>query len=585
MSENRGNASDDISFKKLFVPLTTIEVIHYIVIVGLIVFFNSLFNPFIADDTAQIIQNHFVHSITNFPIFFTGGTFLAGDSLTGIYYKPLLTTVFSGIYSVFGPTPFFFHLTQLLFHMLNSILVYVLFSKFLTKYISLFLALIFLVHPINSESVIYISNMQEPLFFIFGISGLHMYLRDKISVRFAVIAQSFFLLSMLSKETGVLFLIITFLYIIFFKRTLIKTYIIFSLCTITIYSILRFFIAQIYFNQDIISPIMSATFVERLLTIPSIYLYYITTFFFPKTLLLSQQWIIKSADPASFYVPLAIDILVVLLMISVIIMVLKISRKVDKAVYLFTVWLVIGLLLHSQIFPLDVTISDRWFYFPIVGLLGLLGIIFETFYNKLNLPNKTPIFIILILVVVLLLSVRTIVRNSNWADPVTLYSHDISNMRPNFSLENSLAAKYLNSNQLPLALSHAKRSVDLYPTFANLTTLGIIYTRMGDIRNGKIFFKKAIQKGENYLLAYQNLAGIYAFYESPKTADKEIGNFITRFPNISKLYIYRAIAAYRGDEKEDAKKYAQKACQLSYDQECLYLLQRIASNLPIEINK
>lgn len=538
MSDYEHHAEDDFSLKKLFIPLTTLKAIHIIVIVGFIVFFNSLFSPFIGDDYGQIIQNQLIHSLSNFPLFFTGGSFGAGGGLAGIYYKPISSFVLSGIYTLFGASPFFFHSTQLMLHIINTFLLYLLFSKFLKNYFALFLAFIFLIHPINSESVVYVSNIQEPLFFLFGIIGILFLSQKNISTRSLLVSQIFFLLSLFSKETGILFVMAAFLYVIFFKKAYLKYFIIFIILMISTYSLFRFLVGGVYFNQEALSPIMQASLYERVISIPAILLYYLKTFFFPMTLLFSQQWVVGQADLASFIIPLLFDLLFLILFASVVIVTIKNSLKSLKPLLFFSTWFFIGLILHFQIFPLDTTVSDRWFYFPIVGFLGVIAISMQSFFEKIKYSQKKILYILIAISIISLLSLRTVIRNSNWHDPVTLYTHDIPLMKPNFSLENALAYEYLERRDLGKALTHAKKSVDLFPTFLNLTNLGAIYTEMGDIKTGKIYYIKAIGKGNNFYLAYQNLAGISALYDDPGEAKKSILEYIKRFPNNPRLYIH-----------------------------------------------
>jgi hypothetical protein len=60
----------EFSFKNYFVPLTTLKAIHFIILIGLIIFFLSLFNNFIGDDNTQIIDNSSITSLQNVPEFF-----------------------------------------------------------------------------------------------------------------------------------------------------------------------------------------------------------------------------------------------------------------------------------------------------------------------------------------------------------------------------------------------------------------------------------------------------------------------------------------------------------------------------------
>jgi hypothetical protein len=65
---------------------------------GIVVFWSGLTSPFLGDDFDQIVDNIPVHSLANIRLFFEGGTFYNGHGLaplSGAYYRPLMTAVFS----------------------------------------------------------------------------------------------------------------------------------------------------------------------------------------------------------------------------------------------------------------------------------------------------------------------------------------------------------------------------------------------------------------------------------------------------------------------------------------------------------
>ena len=64
------NTKDDFSFNQFFSPLTTSKAIHFIVIIGFLVFGNMLFNSFVADDITLILTNPTIHSLSNFSTLF-----------------------------------------------------------------------------------------------------------------------------------------------------------------------------------------------------------------------------------------------------------------------------------------------------------------------------------------------------------------------------------------------------------------------------------------------------------------------------------------------------------------------------------
>lgn len=573
----------EISLKDYFIPLTTTKVIHYILILGIIVFGNALFNGFLADDNGQILDNQMVHSFTNFLQFFSSGSFASANS-AGIYYKPVFSAVLSVIYSFFGPVPFYFHSFQLLLHCTNAILIFLLFSKFLNRQIAFFLSLIFLVHPINVEAVVYISDLQDPLYFFWGIIGLLLLMKEKVSYRLLIITQFLFMLSLLSKETGILFLIISFLYVVFYKRHLAAAFAISATCLLAVYSYLRFIVAGIFFNKDILNPIMDATLAERLISMPSILSYYITTFFFPKILLFNQQWVVTNPDFQSFVLPLIIVILFFTILGLTVWLLFHFKRQQRKYIFLMLTWFFIGIFLHMQIFPLDATVADRWFYFPMVGLLGILGLAFQTLYPRISFPKKQIILVVIAVVVISSLAIRTVIRNANWHSPKSLYTHDLSIMRPNFSLENALAYEYAKEGNMNDALIHAERSVQIYPTFVNLTNLGALYAQKGDIGRAKGLYEQSIGSSKNYYLAYENLLLLHIKHSDEAEAKKFAQKATETFPNSKKLWLYRIIAEYKYGDQQGALAAAEQYHTLSTSEESYAILHRLQNKQPLNIS-
>ena len=260
---------------------------HYynllIILVGLITYGNVFFNGFVWDDQSQIIDNIAIHKLSNIGSFFTGSSFYGGGSekLVGMYYRPMMTLTFSLLYTIFGAKAFPFHLLSLTLHILNATLVFILFKKFFSKNLSLLLTLLFLVHPIQTEVVNYISALGDTLSFSFGITGLLLIMEKKQVVKTRlVLVGLFFLGSLLSKETGILFLIAAFIYRgLYHKEFVYSTIPIIG--SLSIYGFLRLIVAQIRIPLQPFIPIMAASFIEKVMSAPKIFVYYINTFFFP----------------------------------------------------------------------------------------------------------------------------------------------------------------------------------------------------------------------------------------------------------------------------------------------------------------
>src|SRR3989344_7634656 len=235
--------------KSFFVPLTTKKAVHIIVIVGFIVFGNMLFNAFVWDDKIFILYNPDVHHI-NFLQLFEQNNFNKAT-----YYRPLVATYFAFLYSIFGSSTFFYHLLQVLIHAGVTFCVFLLYKKFLPQSISFVLALIFLVHPINVESVSYIASVGNILFVAFGLLAILLVLNKRITLKIGFIVCLLLLVALLIKETTVLFVLALLVLVVIFKLQKIRDFAISVAGSIFLYLFFRFFIGKVFFDKTGLMPI------------------------------------------------------------------------------------------------------------------------------------------------------------------------------------------------------------------------------------------------------------------------------------------------------------------------------------------
>ncbi len=541
---------EEFSLKQYFVPLTTTKVIHFIIIIGIIVYFNSLFNGFVGDDYGQIVSNTVIQSVKNIPIFFRASTFTTGNGLSGLYYKPLLLTAYSIIYNLFGENAFFFHFLQVILFVTNTILVFMLFKKFINLHLAFVLSLFFLVHPINQAVAAYIATLQDTMFFFFGMLALLVTISNKAKYS-QLITFSLLVLSLLSKETGIAFVIINFLYIALFRKERTRNTLLLSFFLLLIYGIVHFFAVGMQFVNPQMYHISRLPFQERLFNIPAIIVFYLQTFLFPANLAVSYDWVITNPDLSNFYFPL---ILVILFLFAIILIGKKMQKKkptLFPSYLFFVLWFFIGLGFHLQIIPLDGTVATSWFYVPIAGLLGMIGIIIQIPKNKKFLQNIIYYFSV---VLILLLSILTIWRNSEFIDNLTLTCHDANETHSNFVLEyscgNSLAVFAKSYDE---AQKHIELSVKLAPYyFANWTALGMVLgTKGGQTNNMELIhqaenaFNTSIKNNPYDLSAYEPLGYLYLQYNDSQTTHKFLANAVKRFPSNYKLRLYLAVVEYR----------------------------------------
>lgn len=506
--------------------------IYTLILLGLLIYFPALSNGFVADDFSQVVTNKNIHSLSNVPQFFTGSTYYnaSTETLIGAYYRPLMVSVYASIYAIAGPNPHVFHLIQLLFHIANAILVYFLFRKFFIPLTASILAIIFLIHPQNSEAVVYIANLQDTLFFFFGLLGF-LLLTASSQKYFPGLFCLF--LSLLAKETGIAFIGMSLLSAALFTPKKLRSMTIGIGILLMLYFILRVPIAQIGAEHTPVAPITLATMTERLLTIPAIIFFYITTFLFPFRISALHFWIVPIANFSQFFFPLGI---VLSMMVGLFLWGRHLFLSKNKFAKLFVFiccWSAIGIILHLHLLAvLDATAADRWFYFSFVGLLGLGGVLAHTIH--ITKPRYKKIALTSLIIIISILSSRTYLRTFDWKDTRALYEHDSNHAPTNFLVNNALGTEYIKDGEYKKAKPLILASVIEYPYFANLNNAAIIALHEENPALARKYLEQALHKSNNYLVA-ENYSSFLLKYGTKQEALTFTKKAFHQYPQSTKL--------------------------------------------------
>ncbi len=571
-----------MTMKKLIAWATTIHPMYFFIVIGFLVYANSLVNGFVADDSNQIINNTQIHSIWNIRSFFTQSTFYdeGTQRLVGLYYKPIFTTFLSIIYTFFGSNSSAFHFFQVSIHIVNVCLLYVLLQRFLKRSTASVLSLIFLVHPINSESVLYISAMQDVLFFAFGIAGLIIIQKTKTQRGF-MLGIFFLLLSLLAKETGILFVGISGLYVWLYKRKYMFAFICYVGIISGIYFLLRTNALTANTTLAVDVPIMELSIGRRLLQIPAIVAFYLTTFILPLNLAMSYHWIVKQID--LYHVVAPLTSLVVGIAVGLwfgISLYIKHQSGYATTYFFFFAWFLLGMLLHIQIIPLDYTVAERWFYFPIVGILGMAGIVYETLFSYV----KTKWIVAIIALTILLLSLRTFLRTYDWRNDYTLASHDRTVSPDSHSFEFMLGAYFYNKKEYQKARTHIQNAVSIYPSASGYINLGLMNFVLKDYASAKKAYLTSFEYNETDR-AHMYLALLALYYGDPaKNIDFIKHISLKKYPQKADLWLSLAKLEYNFGNKKDARASIVKAYQYESSQRVDSVYKAILNNEPVPID-
>jgi hypothetical protein len=398
--------------------------IALIIGIGCVIFSNSLTNSFIWDDKSQIIQAAIIHSAENIPLLFITSISNPQGSIIdpfNYFYRPLMFVFFNILYSLGGGQVLYFHIFQIFLYIINAILLLYFFKSLFSKGFAFLLSLIFLVHPANETTAVGIAYLQDPLFFFFGISAL-LLLKVNVSLSWMpVIVVLLLFLSLLSKETGILFVCVVLLYVFLFQKRLLGTYAKLSIIMLFIYTILRIIASRLYFLYIIDTAVIPKSLVERLATTPKIFYFYIHEIFVPTETISVYGSSLRAtaSNIVNLYLFVSISFLLILFIIGRIVW--KKKRDYFRYYLFFLIWFFLGIGINLQIFKLEQVVAKRWIYFPLAGFLGLIGV----FINAIGIKSKRWVFALLVLTVFIIVtfSIQTWKMNFYWKNEKIANTH------------------------------------------------------------------------------------------------------------------------------------------------------------------
>lgn len=131
------------------------------------VFLNSLHSGFVYDDIGVIEENYFIRSLQNIPRIFSKEYFHLSGELS---YRPVVTLSYFVDYAVWHLNPFGYHLTNVILHAINSILLYSLLAWLIRmRSVALLSAVLFSIHPCVTEAVNAISYREDIFVALFSL--------------------------------------------------------------------------------------------------------------------------------------------------------------------------------------------------------------------------------------------------------------------------------------------------------------------------------------------------------------------------------------------------------------------------------
>lgn len=416
--------------KKLVFDRKTMEIIAGAAVILLIVCisYNHLIGLSFAkpDDRWMLLKNQLVHP-EYFSLHYLFKTF---TSFNDIQYSPVNTVYYYLIYQINGYDPYYYHIFSFLIHLLNALLIYLIAKDILEAFaidnstqVAWFTSLIWAIHPLNVEPVVWISASKIVLSSFFSLLSFLFFLKAFFSqkTKFFMISIFSFLISCFCKEQSIVTPMMYILFIACFRYTHDKQQ--FGSRKLYIYVAALLLISVIFgiitviangMNAVETSPITAYPLYQRIILSFYCLSFYIADQVVPLNLHYFYSFPIKPYEgmPLSFYLfPAAF-----LIFSAVIILLLRYVRSIYFYIFGIGIFCIqIGLVL--QIIPMTrpAILADRYMYLPLFAstlLLVNLGI--NELYVKLTKTKYKTLVQLCFTGYVLYLTIYSNCLVSNW---------------------------------------------------------------------------------------------------------------------------------------------------------------------------
>ncbi len=467
----------------------------------------------------------------------------------GSLYRPLTPVMFAIEWQFFPDNPSFMHFVNVLFYALSGVLLFFVLARVFKNYnliLPFAAAVIFMIHPLHTESVANIKGRDDIMgffFFLLAVYWLWDYLK-KSDIKWLALSLGSFFLAILAKESSVTYVAVFPLLMYFFTKTPLEKnlklsggYLVVALIFI---AILRAVLGKTIGTDStsiLDNVLVSADgFAEQKATAFLILGRYLKLLFFPHPLV---------SDAGYSQIPLTSfgdwkALLSFLIHVGLGVWALLNVKK--KSVFAFGIlFYILTLSITSNlVFNIGTSYAERLLYVPVLGFAiaaayGLMKIFkLEEGRSKQFQMNtffkKNMVVLGLLGAVVLLFSFKTIDRNTAWKNSFTLYDTDIQTS-PNcgkllyhYSLELSKKGLTLEGDEQSEMMNKAKtileKAIEVYPKYSDAhARLGWWYNKAGFNEKAEEHYNFAIQYNLNNAKAYNNLGVIY-FEKSAKERAK-----------------------------------------------------------------
>jgi tetratricopeptide (TPR) repeat protein len=571
------------------VKLLWISILAGVTLIAYIPAFNNQITSW--DDEFYVNTNPYLKDLS----FKTIGELFKTDTYYMGNYHPLSMLSLSIDYALGGEDengnihPFMFHFTNILLHILISVLVFItLLALFKKLNLAIIAGLLFGLHALHVESVAWISERKDVLYAFFFVLSLLAYIHyvDKKKPVLYLASLLLFLLSLFSKGQAVS-LAVTLIVVDYLRnRNLLDKKVILEKVPFFVLSIIFGYLAiQAQKQSEALVDEQAYSMVQRFGIASYAFVQYILKLVMPVNLSAIYPYtdIINHTVPGYYYLMLVPVILLIVLFFYLI-------KKQQKELVFGMAFFVVNIVLLLQFIPVGSAVyADRYAYVPSIGFFILAALLIEKLIRKPKL--KMPVMIG-IGAYALVLGVLTFQRTEVWKDSATLWSDTVKKSPGAVIAWNNLgshkdkeASKALLENRFEEAKQYRldaikdfSRAIAGKPDYKNAYfNRGVSRFEVGKLMRDSILiksaiddFNKSLEIDAQFADAYFNRANAKSELNQIENALKDYNIAISMNPENSDYYANRGVAYGKGGKIDEAILDFDKALEMKPEESSIY---------------
>ncbi len=443
-----------------------------VLVTGAAAYVNTFSGDWVWDDASSVLLHKHVQDPAQFFQLFREDQHPFGRG-TGNFYRPLVAASFMADFALSydpardvsrgGPypdvKPFLFHLSNLLWHLGAALLFFALLTRFEAPRLVRFLApVLFVLHPLHTEAVAYISGRADMMSAVFMFAGLWFGLWERRRVLGCALSTLSFAAALLSKESSMFFpvlLAVTALLPVLFSaepesrgRALGQRAVPFfaAVALLGVYVLLRMTVLK--FAEA--SPGAAAPLAQRVTEMGQAFFFYIRKLFVPTHLHMEQTLA---------GVPLWHAVAGLMSLAACVAVCVWAWRARHVRIVLGMTWFLATWLPISGLFPLNAPMAEHWMYVP---MAGFWWVVLELLFLAAHTPSRQMAAVAALVMLCVGFGALTAHRNRDWHDNERLFLATLRENPDSLRVHYNLAVTYEDLiGNLPGARRHYEAVVRL----------------------------------------------------------------------------------------------------------------------------